>query len=573
MNTARKRGPSYIGTVLGEKYRLEGPIGEGGMATVWAARHLALHAPVAVKFLHVDGEADAVRDRFLREARVAAAINHRNVVDIIDFGTTDDGRPYMVMEYLDGETLRERLDRGSTLSVPETVRLCSRMLSGLAAVHEAGIVHRDIKPGNLFLVNDSDEIYPKLLDFGVSRSIGEDVESVMPSRENVIMGTPHYMSPEQARGVSGIDSRADIYAMGVVLYEMLSGRLPFECPQMGDLIVMIITGNAVPLKTLRPDLGDPLVQVVNRAIEREPANRFQTAREMRQALLEAATRMAAEMSDGGRMMNDALGLSGFPMAQPEDLIDAVTQSREPGDSGLIRSSFPPPVVDEVTPLPSPRLRPPPVPRMTSQMETLDEVLVEPIEEPPSPPPVPSDAARPRRRRWPIVALLFSAAVGAGVLWVQPNLGPRGEDVPVPEAARAPDPEAVPQAVPAPAEVGAAEPEATEAAPAEARTVTVALRGVPEGAVVHVDGEEREGSTVELPREEVAHEITVTADGRAPWQVSHLATADGSYEVEMAAVERPAENIRADRDRRRRLRRIQARRRARETRMIFTDPGF
>ncbi len=509
MQVARRRGSSYIGTVLGEKYRLESPVGEGGMATVWLARHLTLDRPVAVKFVHIAGDPGDVRERFLREARVAAAVRHRHVVDILDFGATDEGRSYMVMEYLEGETLRERLDRAPPLPVGDAVRIVARSLSGLAAVHDAGIVHRDIKPGNIFLVRDADGIFPKLLDFGVSRAAATlEVESVLPSTDNAITGTPQYMAPEQARGMRDIDHRADLYGMGVVLYEALTGKPPFDCEQIGDLIMMILTMDPVPLAELRPDLGEPLSRVIARALARERGARFHDAREMRQALLDAAARTALELA--GSRESPGGPDSVFPAAVPQELMDAVGSSYEPGDSRVLPASS----------IPTPGAR-------RSEVPTVDAPL-------PKPPRVPGDAQPERRSKLPWLVLLVLVAAGAGAWVVQGMPGwPRDDASPDAPTAAAPEPRAAPE-MPEPAaeQAGAAhEAQAPEAAPVEE----------PE-------------ATAEEPAHQ-ADEGTAAADaGAAETQRSPTAR------------ERRLE--------RRRLRRLRRQRRQRAgSEMIFTDPGF
>ena len=285
------------GSVIGGKYRLDEQVGTGGTATVWRAVHTELNRPLAVKFLNVPGrEPEKVRELFLEEARLAASVRHRNVVDIIDFGTTDDGVPYMVMELLEGTILVDRLIDGPPLHVGEFIRIMADVLTGLSAVHDAGIVHRDLKPENVFLVRDSDgSIYPKLLDFGISRidhNMPTSTRSSAPTMDGLIVGTPHYMSPEQARGLRDVDYRTDIYAVGVLLYEGLAGQLPFDSENPGDLIVMVTTQVATPLGTLRPELGQAISDVIERAMARARDARWRSALEMRHALLEAAERTA-----------------------------------------------------------------------------------------------------------------------------------------------------------------------------------------------------------------------------------------------------------------------------------------
>ncbi|HEY6879801.1 MAG TPA: protein kinase [Polyangiales bacterium] len=273
------------GHVVGGKYRLIHPLGIGGMGMVWRAEHEALKQHVALKLLHVSGpQAQRTFRRFQREAQIAASIRHRNIVYISDFGTNRN-EPYIVMELLNGVPLSERMVVGEPLSVGVFLHLMEEALQGLAAVHAAGVVHRDMKPENIFLVRELDgTMFPKLLDFGVSRSTERDQGHTI-TREGIVMGTPEYISPEQARGKLG-DVRSDLYSLGVVMYEALAGRLPFQADNPGDLIVALLNQAPIPLCTLRPELGEPLSKLVGRAMNRDPDQRFQTSEEMRSALSE-----------------------------------------------------------------------------------------------------------------------------------------------------------------------------------------------------------------------------------------------------------------------------------------------
>ena len=194
------------GTVVGERYQLVQKIGEGGLASVWEAQHLTLNSKIAVKFLHRTGPMQSEpSQRFLREARVAASVRHRNVVEIIDFGFAEGEIPYMVMEFLHGKSLGQYLEQKGKLPFDEAAGIVAGTLRGLTAVHTAGLVHRDIKPDNIFLVDDPEEgSYPKLVDFGLSRRAGRSDMTA----EGTLMGTPQYMSPEQASGHTDLDARA-----------------------------------------------------------------------------------------------------------------------------------------------------------------------------------------------------------------------------------------------------------------------------------------------------------------------------------------------------------------------------
>lgn len=278
-------GPHVLspGTIVGEKYRLEAPIGQGGMATVWRAVHTTLDRPVAVKFLEAVGTgSQQLAERFLEEAKLAAGLRHRHVVDILDFGVTPDGKPFMVMEFLEGQSLADRYTDGPPVTDWELLEIVAMTLSGLAAVHDAGILHRDVKPENIFLVQDADGIFPKLLDFGISRGFGA-VGRV--TRTGVVVGTPQYMSPEQARGKKDLDARSDLFSVGVVLYEGLAGEVPFDSENPGDVLIAVATEEPRPIEEIRPDLPRSVIDIVHRALRKKPEERFQTAREMRDAVM------------------------------------------------------------------------------------------------------------------------------------------------------------------------------------------------------------------------------------------------------------------------------------------------
>lgn len=290
------------GTVVGGKYRLEEPVGRGGMASVWRATHTLLESSVAVKFLETFGTSrEKMAKRFFREAKLAGNLKHRNVVHILDYGVMDDGQPFMVMELLEGTSLADRFDHGPPVSEVELFEIVAKVLSGLAAVHDAGIVHRDIKPDNIFLVRDADGDYPKLLDFGISRGVELEDGDTRVTNTGAVMGTPLYMSPEQARGLKDVDPRTDLWSVGVILWEGLSGgALPFEAEHMGDVLIRIATEDAPSIASIRPDLPEEVVAVIARALQRDRDARFQNAREMREAVRKAAEALAAAALEPGR---------------------------------------------------------------------------------------------------------------------------------------------------------------------------------------------------------------------------------------------------------------------------------
>ncbi|MEO8185264.1 MAG: serine/threonine-protein kinase [Deltaproteobacteria bacterium] len=265
-------------------------IGQGGMARVYRAEHRALRKPVALKVM--DGallRRANWRRRFLREGQAAAAVKHPNVVDITDVGVWQ-GRPYLVMEFLEGEDLEQYLGRHKPLSEAELGRLMIPVIAGLATAHASGVVHRDLKPSNVFLARGPDnEIVPKLLDFGISK-LTSPLEDVDPSSTPLgeLMGSPMYMSPEAVRGARDLTAQSDQYSLGVVLYECVTGRAPFQGDSVLAVLDAVAHGSFDPPRQYRPDLSRTLEGAILRAMSAEPQARFDSVRDVGRALCHSA---------------------------------------------------------------------------------------------------------------------------------------------------------------------------------------------------------------------------------------------------------------------------------------------
>lgn len=274
------------GTVLADKYRLESVLGTGGMGTVYQAQHLALNAPVAVKVIdrEVD-EGDVALARFMLEAQSAASLRSPHVVQILDYGM-EGKRPFMVMEMLEGEPLASRIKRLGRLTPHETFRVISHISRAVSKAHEADIIHRDLKPDNVFLVhNEGDEI-AKVLDFGVAKVEATQLDKEGHTRTGSLLGTPYYMSPEQAQGNKDIDARSDLWALGVIAFECMTGKRPFSSDGLGDLVLQIcIRDIPIPSKVVPVPLG--FDEWFKKACSRDPDTRFQTARDLAESLREA----------------------------------------------------------------------------------------------------------------------------------------------------------------------------------------------------------------------------------------------------------------------------------------------
>src|SRR5262245_46885981 len=241
------------GRILSERYRLIRPIGHGSQASVWVAEHLALQTNVAVKMIDPElAKKESARERFRREATAAAQLRSAHVVQILDHGIDGGDQPFIVMELLDGEDLFERLAHRGRLPLRETSRIVTQVGRALSRAHQAGIVHRDLKPENVFLQPNEDDEIVKVLDFGVAKVVAsEEKEGRRQTGVGTRIGRPHYMSPEQVKGLHDVDHRADLWALGVITYQCVTGELPFDSPGVGELLVKISVGEIpVPSKVL-----------------------------------------------------------------------------------------------------------------------------------------------------------------------------------------------------------------------------------------------------------------------------------------------------------------------------------
>jgi eukaryotic-like serine/threonine-protein kinase len=271
--------------LLDQRYRILRLLGEGGMGAVYLAEHVGLGKQVAVKVLHAEftNREDAIQ-RFRREAQVAASLRHKNIIEVFDVGVAAGGEPYLVMEYLEGESLRDLMARNRRIDLGAACAIIEPVLLALQAAHHKDIVHRDLKPDNVFLAFAPGEpLLVKLIDFGISKFANAGPNR-WQTQTGQVLGTPNYMSPEQARGAANVDQRTDLYAVGTILYEMLTGGLPYAGDNFTEFFARLLTEEPRPPRAVYPDLPAEVEPFLHKAIHKDPAQRFQSAEEMLEAL-------------------------------------------------------------------------------------------------------------------------------------------------------------------------------------------------------------------------------------------------------------------------------------------------
>ncbi len=311
--------PVDEGTILAGKYRVERVLGRGGMGVVVAATHMQLDQRVALKFLLPDAlDNGEVVERFSREARAAVKIQSEHVARVIDVGQLDNGLPYMVMEYLQGSDLSATLRAQDRLPIEDAVEYVLQACEAIAQAHALGIVHRDLKPANLFLTTRPDGTMSiKVLDFGISKLTVPGASSgpeMSLTRTSAIMGSPTYMSPEQLKASRDVDARADIWALGVVLFELLTGSTPFEAETMPMLCAAILTDPPATVRAFRPEVPADLEKVILRCLEKRPDVRFANVAELAAALAVHAPKRARLSAERCARILKTAGIQTAPLA-------------------------------------------------------------------------------------------------------------------------------------------------------------------------------------------------------------------------------------------------------------------
>jgi serine/threonine-protein kinase len=325
--------PPDEGTILLGKYKVEKVLGKGGMGVVVVARHLQLQQKVAIKFLHPSAMSDPdVVTRFQREARILAQIQSEHVVRILDVGTLDKGEPFMVMEYLEGTDLSKTVKVRGPLPYDEAVDYVIQACEPLAEAHLQRIIHRDLKPSNLYLARRADGTYTvKVIDFGISK-IQTEAELSM-TKTSVILGSPLYISPEQLRSARDVDARSDIWALGVILYKLLTGHPPFIADSIAQLCAMILMNPPPRVSESRPDVPGALEDVMARCINKDPDRRFQNVGDLVEALLPFCARDAEAHESVARIRRLLKTAPKIPSMPPVPILDLGKMAGPQSDGG------------------------------------------------------------------------------------------------------------------------------------------------------------------------------------------------------------------------------------------------
>jgi serine/threonine-protein kinase len=326
--------PLQPGALIAGRFRLERLLGEGGMAAVWAAQHEVTKRHVALKVLKGPAHPELIQ-RFIREARAANAVQHPNVVQVHDVFELEHGLPAMVMDLLEGESLGSLLERRGALSLAEVARLLAPVVAALEAIHASGIVHRDLKPHNVFLAKlPGGETRPMILDFGICKldvALDSLAQSDVCTTAGRMMGTPCYMAPEQVRGAVDIDARADVWALGVMLYECVSGKLPWPTDSMARIVAGITSGPLLRVEQAAPELPAALVTVINRMLLRDAAQRLSNLREVL-AVLDA---LAGSSAPQLQLLSDVVAPVSAPSAS-QQMATLIRPRPEPGTHGALK---------------------------------------------------------------------------------------------------------------------------------------------------------------------------------------------------------------------------------------------
>ena len=438
----RQPAKTLSGAILADRYQMLKEIGSGSMGSVYEARHTVLGRRLAVKVLKADCSSDRLKQRFFNEAKAAGAINHQHIVQVYDFGLVpESAEPYIVMEYVDGESLQDYMDRKGALDPADAVEIIAQVLSTLDVIHHAGLVHRDIKPSNIMLVKARrPRLFTKLLDFGIAKAVNEEWDWPTLTRVDEVLGTPVYLSPEQAMGGKA-DRRWDLWATAIMMYEMLAGKLPFPTTSLIQITEDIVNFNLTPLDVSCPHLPVWLLEIQSRALHSRLELRFQDAAEFLHAVEEKSADAPPEGQKPARVMQDT---EPSPPLMPGTVVDQPALEPPPegaesysllddlelpgDDEKTIPMVLPPqfagqqapgvPVAPDTPPVPAPAPTAGPIAQQSTALVSPLAMEASQVGALPQAPLTPQELQATSRPRWPIfVALAGVFLVASAMLGV------------------------------------------------------------------------------------------------------------------------------------------------------------
>jgi serine/threonine protein kinase len=462
-------------------------LGSGGMGSVFLAEHARNGKRVAIKMIHADlARSNEVKERFMREARAVNQIGNEHIVEIFDDGVAEGGEPFLVMEYIHGRTLAEVISEQGALPVPRGLHIAAQLADALAAAHGVAIVHRDLKPDNVMLTTrHGDADFVKILDFGLAKMLAE-TNSTNLTAHGVVLGTPHFMAPEVCESRKLIDHRADIYSLGVLMFLMMTGRLPFDAPSIGGVMIKQVTEPPPAPRGINPAIPPSVEQIILRCLAKPADVRFQSMAELREALLDPERYLSA-------------GPPVMPSASPSPNAGAVPRMDLP-DTQISMPPVMAPVMQPSVPWPVA----PPVNRTMpiGTPTTVHDVV---------------------RRRWPLIAVLLTVAGLAGAATVLLVTEEPGAEVPDVQDAQPPP------AIVSDAAVQPAPPDAT------LESVTVRLTTRPDGAEVFDHRGKFLGKTptdIDLPKDGREHVLEFRHPRAETRQKTVVANGDAEFELEL-----------------------------------------
>jgi len=494
-----------VGSVMEGKYKITQLIGEGGMGVVYEATHTLIGRRLAVKVLHSEvSQMPELVERFYNEARTAAAIGHEHIIEITDMGVHNN-QPFIVMEFLEGLALTDYM-RDRLLSIPESVAITIQVLDALNAVHAKGVIHRDLKPDNIHILTKSGRQFVKILDFGISKLKTPEVQDMHLTRTGTVLGTPYYMAPEQAAGKKDQDHRIDIYAAGVILYEMLTLTLPYQGDNYNALLAAILTEEAPPPRTYNPEIPIELETIIMTAIAKKPSERYPNATRFLEVLQPFAPAWMGRPSKVPGLMQTQGGYPGHAPAAP-GLVAQPT-----GDLGSSQTLLAP------TPLPAAHTPAPAIPTGTDWSVT-------------------GDAGEEQKKSHVglivgvvlgILVLLAGGGVAAALVIPSLIKGRLEEKAAKQVIATKQDADEAK----APVEVAPPPEKKPDTVPTPAALVSLALEGLPEGAVVTLDGERLAELPANLPPSTKERHLIVAAEGFKDWETTLVLDAPKSLAVDL-----------------------------------------